>query len=263
MGVPALSIFEVNEIWTGVREAAGQISLVGQLFLGVLALGDVLVGAGHAIDAAGRVAQDEGPAADPAERAVPVAHPELHPRQRLAALEVGAQLTPDALQVVGVDPLGPLLAPVGELVVLVAEHGLVAGREVDKVGVQVPVPQAVLGPLHRQLEPLLAFAQLLLGQLALSDVAEYRNSPTQCPVFVPQGAGVHAQEDALRYVGIPHETFGFVYLLPSKSTHLGQILRGARRYSIGQIDADASLPLVRCSFCLGRTANSLRRRIAE
>src|SRR5262249_24707103 len=60
---------------------------------------------------------------------------------------------------------------VGHLVVLPAQHRLPARREVDLVGLDVPVPQAVLGALDGQGEAVAGLAQLLLGDLAGGDVA--------------------------------------------------------------------------------------------
>src|SRR5262249_13653652 len=97
-----------------------------QGFLGLLALRDVLEGAGHAVDAAaGRVAQDERPAANPAVGAVLVPEAKFHPRQGLPALEMRAKLALDAVEVIGMDARFPFLAPVGKLMLLIAHHRLV------------------------------------------------------------------------------------------------------------------------------------------
>src|SRR5262249_53895365 len=84
-----------DELREGVREKAVLFPPGPQRLLGILAVGDVLVRTGHAVDPAGRVTQDEGPAADPAVRAVLVPEAKLHPRQRLPALEVLAKLLPN------------------------------------------------------------------------------------------------------------------------------------------------------------------------
>src|SRR5438105_7860496 len=104
------------------------MALASQLVFGGPAVGDVFVGACLAVDAAGGVAQDERPAANPAVGTVLVAHAELQPRQVFTAFGFRAQLGADAVDVVGMKPLGPFLAAVGEFILCITEHCFVAWR---------------------------------------------------------------------------------------------------------------------------------------
>jgi hypothetical protein len=66
------------------------------------------------------------------------------------ALHMGLERLAERRAVIGMDAAQPFPARVADLVVLVAEHRLPAGREVEPVGVHVPVPQAVIGALERE-----------------------------------------------------------------------------------------------------------------
>src|SRR5262245_8799220 len=136
------------------------------------------------------------------------------------------------------NPFGPFLAPVGEFVVLVAEHRLVAGRIVDLVGGQVPVPQAVLGPLHRQLESLPALAQLLFGELACRDIPAEKLHACYFAGGVPDGrfqgmevARGPAEND---FLDVLEDPAGFHDLPVVPAVLLGQ-------YTVWGIDVEVSL----------------------
>ncbi len=89
---------------------------------------------------------------------------------RGAPCQVVADRRQGTLAVVGMEPRFPLLVAVADLVVLVAELLLPAGREVDLVGREVPVPEAVARAPDRHLEALAAAAEHLLGPAPLGDV---------------------------------------------------------------------------------------------
>ena len=74
--------------------------------------------------------------------------------------------------VVGMNPFEPLPRTRADLVLRVAEHLLPAGREVDRVGAEIPVEDAVVGALDRQGIAFLAVAESVVGGLAGDGVAD-------------------------------------------------------------------------------------------
>src|SRR5262245_33729039 len=126
------------------------------LFLGLLSLGDVDVGACHSISLARGIAQGYAARENPEVGAVSVAEAILVFVIRRGALGVSRIRGEHALALVGMKALLPFFDAVGNLVVLVAEHALPARRVIDVARPQVPVPQTVLRAPDGQLEPFAA-----------------------------------------------------------------------------------------------------------
>jgi hypothetical protein len=138
-----------------------------------LAVGDVGLRAGDADRLAGAGADADAAAEHPAVAAVLVQHPVLVLEMGGLAQDVGRQVGLQLLDVVGMDPLHPVLGRLADLVALVAEHGLPPRREVDLAAAQVPVPEAVLGALDGERVALLAGLERPLGVVEVRDVPEH------------------------------------------------------------------------------------------
>ncbi len=108
---------------------------------------------------------------------------------RRALGEVRGHLRLHALHVVRVDPAHPLYGRAPDLVLLVAEHLLPAGREVHLVGLEVPVPEPVVGTPHSQSVALLALTEGLFGALAVGDVLAEGHHPHGVPAPVRHRIG--------------------------------------------------------------------------
>jgi hypothetical protein len=127
--------------------------------------------AGESRDPSGFVPDRLADIVAPDRASVPVVHAELDV-VRLAPLEVVLHRILDALAIFGVKMSEKLRALVRQLVFTVAQDRLGARRKVVMVGCEVPVPEPRERAAHRVLEALLAFAQCLLGLLALADIAD-------------------------------------------------------------------------------------------
>ena len=163
-----------------VRQAVGQQAPVGeagervvhrlevQLLLGQLAVGDVGQRAGRPQRVAFGVVDRDPPAQHPAVAAVAVADAKLRREILVLAPQVRVDVGAQPRQIVGVHPVQPFSEPVADLALFVSQHRLPARRVVDAAGVDVPVPEPVVGPLGRQRVPVLgALALLDLGQKQL------------------------------------------------------------------------------------------------
>ena len=80
-----------------------------------------------------------------------------------APIDVCGERGPDVADFLRVEAFEPLGGDVRNLVFLPAEHLLPSRREVDDIGLQVPVPEPVIRAPHGQRVALLAFAQRGLG----------------------------------------------------------------------------------------------------
>ena len=85
-----------------------------------------------------------------------------------AALHVQVELAQNALAVRGVDALGPLLQPAGQLGLAVTQDRFPARGEVRAAGGELPLPHAVIGASDCQRVALLALTPARLGLLAAS-----------------------------------------------------------------------------------------------
>jgi hypothetical protein len=133
--------------------------VVLEALLGLLAVGHV----GLAADDADRpplgVADGHPARQHPAVGAVAVLDPVLVLEVVARAGEVGVERLAERRPVVDVDAAEPLAGRVADLPVLVAEHRLPAGGEVEPVLAHVPVPEAVVGALHGERVALLGLGQ--------------------------------------------------------------------------------------------------------
>ena len=89
--------------------------------------------------------------------------------------EVRPQCVGDLLAIVGVHAREPLVRPRADLRFLVADEGLPARRPMDLVGDQIPIPESVVGALHRERIAFFAFVEVFDGAL----VREVRPDPRQ------------------------------------------------------------------------------------
>ena len=92
----------------------------------------------------------------PAIGAILVAQPMLQLIKSRVALQMGLDGGHRSLCVVRVLAAFPLINTIGQLLLRVAQHLFPAGRVVDRVRPQVPVPDGVVGSLDGQIETLLA-----------------------------------------------------------------------------------------------------------
>ncbi len=169
--------------------------VVEEALLGDLALRDVRLGTGHPIRPALRVAHGEAAGEHPAVPAVPVQDPVL-------VLEVG-RVTPEVClqpgleggEVVGVDAVEPVLWRAGGLPALIlAQHGLPAGRVEHAVGTQLPVPEAVVGTRGGQRVAFLARPEVRLSAHALAEPLPRGDEVGDGPVPADDGGDDHLLE---------------------------------------------------------------------
>ena len=71
-------------------------------------------------------------------------------------------------QIIGMQAAGPFAQVGADFVDSVAQHGLPARRKIDALGDHVPIPDAVVGATHGQVEALLAFRQRGANLLAIA-----------------------------------------------------------------------------------------------
>ncbi len=146
--------------------------VVEELLLGFLALGDVGLRSGHPRRLALRVAHRRAAQQDPPPGPVRMADAVLHLQVGSVAREVPRHLAGEPVAIVRVHPLEPRLRVAAHIFLAQAEHLLPAGREVDAVGGEVPVPEPVVGAALGQGVALLALPQRALGAPALGDVEQ-------------------------------------------------------------------------------------------
>ena len=139
----------------------------------------------------------------------------------------------DARQVVGVDAGDPRVDVAGDLLRAKTAHLGPARVEDHLAGPDVPVPGGEVGALERELDPLLRLAKLVLGPLALADVA---NEPL--PAAVGEDLGAHldghvravlAAQVPLRDVDLPAQQL--LLRLPQRG-----IVRGRQQIDDGLAD---------------------------
>jgi len=86
------------------------------------------------------------------------------------AFQAAPHLGLNLLQVVRVNPSGPLLYRAAQLVLLESEHGLPALGKKHLSGGYLPVPKTVATAFYREFPALFAFRQLFFQQLALPGI---------------------------------------------------------------------------------------------
>ena len=69
--------------------------------------------------------------------------------------------------IIQVHAIEPVLGTIPNLVIRESEHGFPAGRKMDLVLLQIPVPESVVGRSGSQIVSLLALLQRSLGAAAL------------------------------------------------------------------------------------------------
>src|SRR5229473_8160456 len=89
-------------------------------------------------------------------------HAVLTLEMRSRASLMGCNLLFDSFAIRVMNPVEPLLGCVADFVFLIAQHGLPTRGEMDDVGQQVPVPQAIVGAQRRQGIPLFTLLQRFL-----------------------------------------------------------------------------------------------------
>ena len=136
-----------------------------ELRLGLLAIGDVGDRAGHPGDLAIRIPHRLSARLEPSVLPRAGTEPEfvgIGRAVRTMLVERGLAHRP----VVGMEAIQEGLERVGEFVVRVAQQLLVARRVVDVPAAEVPVPDARIAAIHREVEALLAHAQRVLQRIA-------------------------------------------------------------------------------------------------
>ena len=134
-----------------------------------LAFGDVHVRSHQPKGAAIGIARHTLAAAqNPAPLAVLGFHAKLNFKRSAASLNAVRVHPHGVLAVVGMNQVLPRLALQMKIAGLVAQHATVARTVIRPVSPDVPVPQAVAGGLHAELEPLLTLAQRRLRPLAFA-----------------------------------------------------------------------------------------------
>ncbi len=119
--------------------------VVDEPLLGALTARDVRDRAGDPDRPALAIANRDATGEHPAVGAVRVHRAMLAGQVGRLALDVALDLMLELWQVVGVDPVEPLRGRVADVLVLASEEGLPPLRVVDRPGLEVPVPDAVVG----------------------------------------------------------------------------------------------------------------------
>ena len=177
-GVRALGaadrLVEAVEEQHAVGQAGQRVvqGVVLQALLGLLAVRHVGLAADDADRPALGVSDRHAAGEHPAVGAVAVLDPVLVLEVVAGAGQVGLERLRERGAVVGMHAAEPLAAGVAELGLGVAEHLLPARREVQAVAADVPVPQAVVGALHRQRVALLGLGEPRQRVLVRDRVAE-------------------------------------------------------------------------------------------
>ena len=156
-----------------VRQAGEPVveRVVEQFLLGELARGDVGLRSRQPVRSPVRVPHRRAPHQHPAPVSIQMAHAVLDLQVRSAPLQVQGEVPEQALAVVGMDAVEPLVRVVGELAVFRPELLLPAGRKEDPVGAQVPVPEPVVAAQRGERVAFLALPHGFGGALPLADVA--------------------------------------------------------------------------------------------
>jgi hypothetical protein len=94
-----------------------------------------------------------------------MSRPHLDAVKLSLAGEMGLDCRQNTLSIVRMHPRAPFVIAILDFVIPVAEHRLPAGRIVDDVGGEVPVPDTVVGATNGKLKALLALAELLLQRI--------------------------------------------------------------------------------------------------
>src|ERR1700722_11697449 len=81
---------------------------------------------------------------------------------RSTDLRVCVQLRPEPLPIVGMNPVQPLLKPRLHFILRVAQHLLPAGREVDHLTDEIPIPDTIVRAARGESIPFLAGAHIPL-----------------------------------------------------------------------------------------------------
>ncbi|KAF0179632.1 MAG: hypothetical protein FD161_1249 [Limisphaerales bacterium] len=214
--------------------------------LRLLAPRDVHMAADHPRGPALGVAEDLGARVNPAPRAVLVAHPKLHLIRGLPRRQRPPHARQRRGQVVGVDAAFPFAERVADLLLRVAELALPFAGDDDLVRSEIPVPQADVGGMDREPQPLIADPQRLAGLQAMERAAAVVGQRLQ-GVEIRPGVG-------LRGVALNGEQADHAGLLPDRHGHDGggwparvpgrhvPFLEGKRRRAQDQLRALAQHP---------------------
>ena len=141
--------------------------VVHQALLHLLALGDIGLRAGHAVNVALCIPNGNAAAVHPTQRPIFVVHAVLALEVVRQALDVRRDVHFELPEIITVNALEPFRHRIAQLAILIAEHGLPARRVIDAVGAHIPIPQPIVGAANRQGVALFAFAQRGLDALTL------------------------------------------------------------------------------------------------
>ncbi len=143
-----------------------------ELFLGPFTLRVIGLRADHSVGDAVVVANRKPPANHPPIIALGILDAVLAFEMRRLRILVRVQLGDHAGLVVGMDAIDPFHRVAADRLVVEAEHRLPAGREIDLVILEVPVPEAVVGAMRDQAVAFLADLQFAEGRRGAQDEVE-------------------------------------------------------------------------------------------
>src|SRR6266852_9631159 len=130
-----------------------------ELLFGLLPHGDVRQGPRDPVGFAFPVPDGESAGQRPPVGTVAVAQAMLELEVGGVALEMRLDLGLQSLALLGMDAPEPFLGRRSNLMLLVAQHRLPAGRDVDLGPPQVPIPKPVVGPPHGECVPLFTLTE--------------------------------------------------------------------------------------------------------
>ena len=134
-----------------------------------LADGDVGLRPGNAAGLAGFITNGDSPDEHPGGGALLLEHAAFRLDLVAFAFEMGAERSLKPLDIFLVQAAKPFLRAVSNLVLMAAEHGCQAGRQVQLVGRQIPVPEPIFRAPSRKLVTFFALPQRLFHPLAPDD----------------------------------------------------------------------------------------------
>src|SRR3990170_4346931 len=167
--VPQVGVKHGNRCGRLLDEGEQQRAVLFEALLCLLALGDVGNGPGHAQRLPLFIPRGLAARVKPSILATLAPHTQLD-LVRLALLEMCANRLRDPRLVILMDLVEKTFLNIGKLMVLITEPLLPARRQVIFAGRRGPLPNAVVGAVHRAYVTRLALAHRLLGALAIGDV---------------------------------------------------------------------------------------------
>ena len=193
---PRLRVDGDHGVGNGRQRDLRAVLFIEDLRFGLLAVRDVGQGPRHPLRLAFRSEHGASAGAEPPERAVPHANPELQV-EGIAAAQMAAQERRGGPPVPRMDAPQERSGRLAHGARPVAHQLLEAGREVELLAPQAPVPDAVVAGDDRILEALLARAQLVLEIFPLAHQAARAQDRYQHQCDGDRDVGQHEQRAGL------------------------------------------------------------------